>query len=99
MQSLKISLLVFIFSITVSAQWYDRSAWLPELHGYAWTIDSYDSLIATVPYTRSDGYTVIRDSLYITTGNLKVRIFKTLMGGKDESLFLFNDYNFCWSKF
>jgi hypothetical protein len=51
----------------MSAQWYDKSAGLPEFYGYAWAIDAYDSLIATGPYTRSDEYTGIPDSLYLTT--------------------------------
>jgi hypothetical protein len=59
MKSLKISLLVFILSISVSVQWDDKSDELPELYGYALAIDVYDSLIATGPYTRSDGYTGI----------------------------------------
>jgi len=59
MKCLKISLLVFILSIRVSVHWDDKSAGLPELYGYALAIDAYDSLIATGPYTRSDGYTGI----------------------------------------
>jgi len=67
MRSLKISLLVFILSINISAQWYDMSAGLPEFYGYAWAIDAYDSLISTGPFTKSEGYTGIPDSLYLTT--------------------------------
>jgi photosystem II stability/assembly factor-like uncharacterized protein len=67
MRSLKISLLVFILSINISAQWYDMSAGLPEFYGYAWAIDAYDSLISTGPFTKSEEYTGIPDSLYLTT--------------------------------
>ncbi len=55
MLTLKISLLVFILSISVSAQWYDIAN-VP--HGRCDAIDAYDSLIATGAYTT--------DSLYLT---------------------------------
>jgi len=64
MNLLKISFLVIILSISISAQWYDKSAGLPELYGYAEAIDAYDSLIATGPYTKEFG---IPNSIYLTT--------------------------------
>jgi photosystem II stability/assembly factor-like uncharacterized protein len=64
MQSLKISLLVFILTNTISAQWYEKLNGLPDTC-YAYAIDAIDSLIATGPFSITPNH--IPDSIYLTT--------------------------------
>jgi photosystem II stability/assembly factor-like uncharacterized protein len=90
MRTFKISLLVFILSITLSAQWYDKSAGLPEFYGYAWAIDAYDSLIATGPFTKSDVYLGKPDSLYLTTDGGNSWFTKALPGNLEANDDLFD---------
>ncbi|HSW56269.1 MAG TPA: T9SS type A sorting domain-containing protein [Ignavibacteriaceae bacterium] len=63
MRTLKISLLVFILQIAISAQWYDKSNNLQ--YSECRAFDAFDSLIAAGPFTRNSSY--VLDSLYMTT--------------------------------
>jgi len=63
MRIFKISLLFLILSISLYAQWYDKTNNLP--HSGCDAIDAYDSLIATGSYTVNASW--IPDSLYMTT--------------------------------
>lgn len=58
-------LIIYCIPFSSFSQWYEKSAGLPEIWGYAWAIDAYDSLIATGPYVTTPDH--IPDSLYLTT--------------------------------
>lgn len=64
MRILKIFLLVFILSITVFAQWYEKPIGLPDIC-YAYAIDAVDSSIATGVFSTNQNH--IPDSIYLTT--------------------------------
>lgn len=66
MRMLKISLLVFVLSISLFAQWYEKPNGLPD-SCYAYAIDAVDSLIATGPFSITSNH--IPDSIYLTTNS------------------------------